>query len=135
MSSKHPLRTETRSEVAPDVATTFGMIPTAPAGNQDQEPQPRTAKTDAERSAELVRIAAIGSPFALRKDKLTGKVLEAEPHERSVKWWGLQKKLPHWLVEAMAAQRYPNQELTEREAEELALATANLPLGAQKGKA
>ena len=67
------------------------MIPTAPAVNQAQEPQPRTAKTDAERSAELVRIASIGSPFALRKDKLTGKVLDAEPHERSVKWWGLQK--------------------------------------------
>lgn len=92
------------------------------------------AKQEATRLAALAHIAAIGAPFALHKDKITGKT-EAEPQERTVKWWGLRKRWPAWLVAAMGAQRYPNQELTEREAEDLALATAGLPLGPQKGKA
>lgn len=86
-------------------------------------------------SAELQRIANIGAPFALKVDKQTGKVAEPTPDLGTVKAWGLARRWPQWLVEAMGVHRYPNQVLTEREAEDLALSTAGTPLGAQKAEA
>ena len=85
-----------------------------------------------DRAAELARVAAIGAPYALRRDKRTGKVIEPEPAPNTVRAWGLMRKWPAWLVEGMAAQRFENQELTESEVEDLALATAGLPLGKAK---
>lgn len=123
--------------------TNDALVPATPPAPPEAKPlapelppgqNVEAAKQEAARRAELARIAAIGAPFELHKDKITGKT-DPEPQERTVKWWGLRMKWPAWLVAAMGAQRYPNQELTEREAEDLALATAGLPLGVQKGKA
>lgn len=93
------------------------------------EPAPVSGK---DRAAELARIAAIGAPYALRRDKRTGKVVEPAPAPNTVRAWGLVRKWPAWLVEGMAAQRFENQELTESEVEDLALSTAGLPLGKAK---
>lgn len=87
------------------------------------------------RAARLETIAALGSPFALKVDKSTGKVIEHEPAAGSVKAWGLAKRWPQWLVEAMATRRLANEVLTESDAEDLALEIAGLPLGPQKVKA
>lgn len=87
------------------------------------------------RAARLETIAALGSPFALKVDKSTGKVIEHEPAAGTVKAWGLAKRWPQWLVEAMATRRLANEVLTESDAEDLALEIAGLPLGPQKVKA
>lgn len=57
---------------------------------------------------------------------------QAEPAARTVRWWGLRKSWPAWLVEAMAIQRHINEELSEDEAHELAETTCGLPLGAKR---
>jgi hypothetical protein len=134
MMTKQPARIAERatgSEAPPDPAATFGMVPPVVAVAAEMVP-PERRPTEDERRAALDRIAAIGAPYALRKDKLTGKVIEPDPVPRTVRWWGLTRKWPAWLVDSMAAQRFPNQELTEIEAEDLALATAGLPLGKAK---
>ena len=134
MMTKQPARIAERtagSESPPDPATTFGMVPPAPAPIAEAPPRQAELTAD-ERRAALDRIADIGAPYALRKDRRTGKVIESEPAPRTIRAWGIARKWPAWLVESMAAQRYANQELTELEAEDLALTTAGLPLGKVK---
>ena len=57
---------------------------------------------------------------------------EAAPAERTVRWWGLKKQWPAWLVAAMAIQRHVNEEMSEDSAHELAEVTCGLPLGAKR---
>lgn len=58
----------------------------------------------------------------------------AEPAEGTIRWWGVQKRWPAWLVEAMAIQRHANDVLDADSLHALAEQTAGLPLGAQKGR-
>lgn len=58
----------------------------------------------------------------------------AEPAEGTIRWWGVQRRWPAWLVEAMAIQRHANEVLDADALHALAEQTAGLPLGAQKGR-
>lgn len=58
---------------------------------------------------------------------------QPDPASNTVRWWGIRKEWPAWLVEAMAVQKHVNEELSEDSAHELAETTCGLPLGAPKG--
>ena len=64
---------------------------------------------------------------------LAGAAYQAKPgldhSPGTIRAWGVQKKLPEWLIEAMAVNRPVNETMDEVTFVKLASETAGLPLG------